>query len=223
MFVDYVRLFNREERIKYLFQNFQEYFGQKILDVGCDTAILKRFIKDKDIEYTGVDITGEPDIRLDLEKIEQLPFDESYFDCVICTDVLEHIENFHLIFSELIRVSKRYVVISWPNCWAFVRVPMRKGRSPHKSKYGLPAEKPTDRHKWFFNIKEAIQFVNEYVNRNENIKLIHKRACEKPRVCCFRWLRRIRYPRHEFYLNRYAHTLWIILEKLPNLERKVEK
>ena len=36
-------------------------------------------------------------------------------DCVVCTDVLEHVNNLHEVFEELIRITKRYVIISVPN------------------------------------------------------------------------------------------------------------
>ena len=32
--------------------------------------------------------------------------------------------------------------------------------------YGLPLEKPDDRHKWFFSFSEAFDFVNYNGNRN---------------------------------------------------------
>ena len=62
------------------------------LDVGCDEALLKTLLA-PDIKYTGIDVAGKPDIVLNLEKIERLPFDDSTFDCVICSDVLEHLDK----------------------------------------------------------------------------------------------------------------------------------
>ncbi|MFH1144533.1 MAG: methyltransferase domain-containing protein [Candidatus Eisenbacteria bacterium] len=54
--------------------------------------------------YVGVDIAGRPDIELNLEKAERLPFDDDAFDTVLCADVLEHLDNLHAIFDELVRV-----------------------------------------------------------------------------------------------------------------------
>ena len=210
MNVDYVNFYKRQERTGYIFQKFQKYFGKKVLDVGCDKAVLKKFIGD--IEYIGIDISGTPDVCLDLEKIDRLPFDDSSFDCVICADVLEHLENLHLIFAELIRVAKKYVIIAWPNNWVNARVPIKRGYGSFKH-YGLPAQIPPDRHKWFFSLCEARHFVQEQVRKNDNIQLIEERIAEKPKFFFFRLLRHLRYPNQEYYLNRYAHTVWTVLQK----------
>jgi len=210
MLVDYVNFYKREERTGYIFEKFQKYFGRKILDVGCDKAVLKTFIDD--VEYTGLDVSGIPDVCLDLEKIDRLPFDDSSFDCVICADVLEHLDNLHLVFSELVRVTKRHLIIAWPNNWVNARVPIERGYGPFKH-YGLPAEKPQDRHKWFFSLSEAKHFVQEQIRKNGDIQLVEERIAEKPRLFLRRWLRRLRYHNQQRYLNRYAHTLWTVLRK----------
>lgn len=210
MNVDYVNFYKRQERTEYIFQKFRKYFGKKILDVGCDKAVLKTLITD--IEYTGLDVSGDPDICMDLEKIDRLPFDDLSFDCVICADVLEHLDNLHLIFAELIRVAKKYVIIAWPNNWVNARVPIQRGKGSFKH-YGLPIARPFDRHKWFFNLSEARHFVREQVRKNSNIQLIEERIAEKPKFFFFRLLRHLRYPNQEYYLNRYAHTVWTVLQK----------
>ena len=210
MIVDYVNFHKREERAKYIFEKFQRYFGKKVLDVGCDKAVLETLLTD--IEYTGIDTSGTPDICLDLEKIDRLPFDDSSFDCVICADVLEHLDNLHLIFSELLRVTQRHLIIAWPNNWVNARVPIERGYGSFKH-YGLPAEKPQDRHKWFFSLSEAKHFVQEQIRKDGNIQLVEERIAEKPRLFFRRWLRRLRYHSQPRYLNRYAHTLWTVLRK----------
>jgi SAM-dependent methyltransferase len=210
MLVDYVNFYARTNRTKYTFEKFQKYFGRKILDVGCDKAFLKTMIKN--IEYVGVDISGNPDVYVDLEKTQRLPFEDSSFDCVICSDVLEHLDNLHLIFSELLRVSGRYVIIAWPNNWVNARIPIERGHG-HFKHYGLPPEKPLDRHKWFFSLSEAENFVKEQIQKNRNIQLVEERVSEKPKIFPLHLLRHIRYPKQEYYLNRYAHTLWTVLQK----------
>ncbi len=210
MLVDYVNFYKREERTRYIFDKFSKYFGKKILDVGCDKALLKTLIED--IDYTGIDVGGTPDIRIDLEKVDSLPFDENSFDCVICADVLEHIDNLHLVFSELLRVSKKHVIIAWPNNWVNARVPIERGHGSFKH-YGLPVEKTQDRHKWFFCFSEAKQFIREHIRKKNNIQLVEERVSEKPKFPLFRLLRHLRYPIQEHYLNRYANTYWTVLQK----------
>jgi SAM-dependent methyltransferase len=190
-------------------KRFGHYLIGKVLDVGCDKAVLKKLLQD--IHYTGVDIAGAPDIRLNLENIENLPFGDDIFDCIVCSDVLEHLDNLHHIFSEVIRVAKRYIIISLPNNWVNARKPIRKGKGSI-GHYGLPIKPPQDRHKWFFNLSEATNFVKAQVNEYP-ISIIEILVTEKPRIFPIRIFRRLLYPIEEHYLNRYAHTLWVIFEK----------
>ncbi len=164
-----------------------------------------------DVDYLGVDVTGRSDVQLDLEYITRLPFDTGSFDCVVCTDVLEHLDNLHLIFGELIRVAKTYVIISLPNNWVNARQPITRGRGS-LSHYGLPGEPPLDRHKWFFSMSEAEGFIHYQLGKYA-VSMRDYHVTEKPRPWLVRALRRMRYPSQMCYLNRYAHTLWVVLEK----------
>jgi len=212
MNVEYVSFDTRPARTEYLVRRFDRYLKGRILDVGCDRAILKDLLPGMD--YTGVDISGSPNVRLDLEKSVRLPFDDRTFDCVICIDVLEHLDNFHQIFRELIRTCGRYLIISLPNCWVGARKPLGRGKGSF-GHYGLPADPPADRHKWFFSLSEAKRFLKKQADRHPvSIEELH--ATEKPRPLPVRLARRIRYCRQEHYLNRYAHTLWAVLKREEN-------
>ena len=209
MKVECVDFKDRSSRSEFIAQRFQSVLNGKILDVGCGKAVLKRLLPLA--EYTGVDIGGEPDIQVNLEEAGRLPFPDDSFDCVVCTDVLEHLENLHQIFGELVRVSRRHLIISLPNNWTNARVPIARGRGSF-GKYGLPAEKPIDRHKWFFSLSEAADFIQAQTHK---FPLVCREmfATEKPRPALVRGARRLRYPVMEHYLNRYAHTVWALLEK----------
>lgn len=57
--------------------------------------------------------------------IKNLPFKENFFDIVICTEVLEHIDNLHQAKNELFRVLKKengYFIISTPNYFNFAGI-----------------------------------------------------------------------------------------------------
>ncbi len=209
MRVTYDSFKERRARSAYITRNFDRFLRGSVLDVGCDKKVLKELMPD--ISYFGTDIGGTPDMRLNLEDINFLPFLDDSFDCVLCSDVLEHLDNLHHIFGELLRVSKRYVIISLPNNWTNARKPMQRGYGSF-DKYGLPPTPPEDRHKWFFSLTEAVDFVKAQVERNK-ITLVEEHVTEKPRAGLVKAFRRIRYPSQERYLNRYAHTLWAVLEK----------
>jgi SAM-dependent methyltransferase len=102
-----------------------------------------------------------PDAVIDLERGE-LPFDDKAFDTVICTDVLEHVDNIYRAYDELFRVARRYVIISLPNNWPKLIGSFLIGRNvTHRAGYGLPPQpKPAgQRHKYFFNFEEACEFL----------------------------------------------------------------
>ena len=80
-------------------------------------------------------------------------------------DTLEHLDNLHMVFDELCRVTKRYLIISLPNPWAGFMGMLRGGyykrtELPMKF-YNLPLAPPLDRHKWFYGIHEAERFFKE--------------------------------------------------------------
>jgi len=207
MRVDYITFAARSDRSQYMARTFGEILAGRVLDIGCDEAVLKDLIAE--IDYVGVDIGGKPDIKLNLEEIDRLPFDDASFDCVICIDVLEHLNNLHSVFHEMIRVTRKYLILSFPNCWCGARVPLQRGRGSFAF-YGLPPEPPPDRHKWFFNLSEAKAFIEHHASALP-VSIFAMHATEKPRAALLQGLRRVRYPSQERYLNRYAHTLWVVL------------
>jgi SAM-dependent methyltransferase len=209
MKVRYGSFSDRRVRSAYIADNFSKILSGRVLDVGCDKRVLKKLLPN--IDYLGTDIGGEPDIKLNLEKINFLPFVDGAFDCVLCSDVLEHLDNLHHIFTELLRVSNRYVIISLPNNWTNARKPIERGYGSF-DKYGLPPQPPVDRHKWFFSLTEGIDFIKAQVAKHP-VTLVEEHVTEKPRPFFVKAFRRILYPSQERYLNRYAHTLWVVLEK----------
>jgi len=202
---------SREERSRFVAARFAEYLNESVLDVGCFEAPLRNLLPST--AYTGIDMAGNPDITLNLESIDRLPFEDNSFMSVLCIDVLEHLDNLHFMFDELARVSKRYLIIALPNCWNDARKPIGRGKGKF-GHYGLPLHKPEDRHKWFFGLTEARNFVAGKA-AELNLALKEMFVSEKPRSGLVKMLRKIRY-QGERYQNRYSGTLWVVLEKRRN-------
>lgn len=158
----------RKARQEYCYKRFKSYFGNDVLDVGCDDGIIRELHQGN---YIGVDLYGSPEIIVDFDH-ENLPFMDNKFDTVICSEVLEHVDELHRLFSELVRVTKNegIVIISLPNCWRQTMGNIMTGNS-EQIEYGLPEVKPRDRHKWFFSSKDALAFV-EKQTLNYDIDLI---------------------------------------------------
>ena len=203
-----LRYDTREERAAYTCKKYGKFLQGRVLDVGCGDAHLKGLVSS---EYIGIDIAGRPDVVFDLEQ-GKLPFRDNSFDCVVCTDVLEHLEEIHSMFSELARVTRKYVIISLPNNWNPFIKKIVKGESGLKF-YGLPVEKPKDRHKWFFNYEEAKNFIYgraEQAGMNVTI-------CEP--YCHFELRRPVinffykKIIREKRYNNIFVLAIWAVLEK----------
>lgn len=159
---------SRESKSEYVLDKYQSLFTEKVLDVGADAMYLKKKITSLGGNYLGVGYGDGIDIELNLEKFP-LPFKDNEFETVICLDVLEHLENIHMIFDELCRIASKNIVISLPNPWSDFFTTLRVGDHSDKESikfYGLPTEKPSDRHRWFFNEKEAYDFVSYRSNKN---------------------------------------------------------
>lgn len=97
----------------------------RILDIGSGTGELLSALRatDPDVEAYACDYTdtlmqyeGQRVDVVDLNR-QNLPYGESQFDLVTCTEVVEHLENYRHLIREMHRVLKRggSVVITTPN------------------------------------------------------------------------------------------------------------
>jgi hypothetical protein len=209
---DYASFRTRAARSQYVFERFHELLKGGVLDVGCDEAPLREMLPNE--SYFGIDIAGRPDRTVNLEETDALPFEDGSFDCVLCIEVLEHLNNLHNIFHELFRVSSRNVIVSLPNCWCGARQKLERGRGDI-SHYGLPVEAPPDRHKWFFNATQAGEFFESAAP--DTFGLTELRVVEKPRAAVMKTFRHLRYA-SAAYNNRYAHTVFAVYRRddVPN-------
>jgi len=160
---------HRKTKARYVWLKYESLLGGEILDVGADRCYLREYLS-AGARYTGIGLGGQPDLIVNLEQ-GSIPFKDSSFDCVLCLDVLEHLDNPHFVFDELCRVSRDVVVISLPNPWnTLLKALQWKGEfGPGQSLkfYGLPPEPPEDRHKWFFSADEAARFIVHRAKRND--------------------------------------------------------
>ena len=110
-------------------RNLQEYVANNMLDVGCGdgsrtTRIAEYFGIPMERVY-GLDDSDElitacrqmfKASMIDLES-EPLPYENGFFDLVICNQVLEHLKNYRKVIEGLVRVTKKggFIVIGIPN------------------------------------------------------------------------------------------------------------
>jgi SAM-dependent methyltransferase len=103
--------------------------GSLIIDIGCSPGYMTIAAKRLGYQVYGVNpeidslrkAIGDKDIlikKCDIEK-EKIPFEDSSFDCVLFTEVIEHLNFYHVKFalSEIKRVlkTKGILILSTPN------------------------------------------------------------------------------------------------------------
>lgn len=88
-----------------------------ILEVGSGSLGIGEFLEQK---FTGCDVDFNGDINANLNPVKgsvlDLPFKDNSYELVLSVDMLEHVEKRDraLALRELVRVSKKHVLISCP-------------------------------------------------------------------------------------------------------------
>jgi len=109
-----------------LFSLIKSLRTDSILDAGCGEGFtMDKLIKNgigrkiEGIEYSKDSISyGKklfPDLTIKQESIYDLPYKDDSFDLVLCTEVLEHLEEPSKALREILRVGKKYLLITVPN------------------------------------------------------------------------------------------------------------
>jgi SAM-dependent methyltransferase len=93
---------------------------KKVIDVGCGEGMITNPLVETGLSVVGVDVSIGSLKFLSAYKtqatIDELPFGDDTFELVICSSVLEHLndELLHTGVKELMRISSRYILISTP-------------------------------------------------------------------------------------------------------------
>jgi SAM-dependent methyltransferase len=87
------------------------FMSGKILDVGCGDSPYRHLLVPAKTQYVGMDIVSAVNFDYTDDNIvhfngEDIPFKDETFDAFMCTEVLEHVENFTRLISEIYRVLK---------------------------------------------------------------------------------------------------------------------
>ena len=155
---------DRRSKARYVWLKYGEILKGRLLDVGADECHLREHVP-ADVEYTGMDLAEKEDLLcVNLEQ-EPIPAADGAYDVVICLDVLEHLDNVHEVFGELCRVTSQWLILSLPNPWSafFDYLVSQQHRSGgNLQHYGLPVERPSHWHKWFYAASQAKVFVEVF-------------------------------------------------------------
>jgi ubiquinone/menaquinone biosynthesis C-methylase UbiE len=119
---------------KYLIERFYVAFIEEIkkrnpktvLDVGCGEGFTLERLRKQNIgeKLEGIDFLktaieigkkDHPKLILKVASAYDLPYQDNSFDLLICSEVLEHLDDPKKALDEIHRVTRKYAVLSVPN------------------------------------------------------------------------------------------------------------
>jgi 2-polyprenyl-6-hydroxyphenyl methylase/3-demethylubiquinone-9 3-methyltransferase len=106
------------------FEFFESYIlnwkGIKVLDIGCGGGLACEFLAKRGANVSGIDLSlnsikaaqehaKKNYLQIDYKcgVAENLPYEDNTFDVVVCFDVLEHVEDWEKVISEIYRVLNK--------------------------------------------------------------------------------------------------------------------
>jgi methionine biosynthesis protein MetW len=199
----------------------------RVLDCGCGTGALGSKLKsEKDCYTVGVEV-DENQARLaregydrlivgDLEILRRLPFPEGFFNVIVFSDVLEHLEDPTSILVKLRSYlsDSGFVLISLPNIanW-HVRLKLLLGKFDY-TEYGILDET----HLRFFTYKSARSMLLEagYRIQREGVSWFDTRLVDRViRRLRLPWLWRSLFSSQIVFQATKAGRLWGAVYRLP--------
>lgn len=98
-----------------------KYAGPRILDVGCGHGINSSQLVKRGFECVGIEINEEytTEAKKYIEaytmSAEKMEFPDKSFDTVIMLEVLEHIQDPYAALAEVVRLTRKNLILSVPN------------------------------------------------------------------------------------------------------------
>lgn len=158
------------DRNQFVARKIGKLNGEIVVDLGCRNKILKEYLTGK-FEYYPVDfnpsINNADFINHNLEN--GLPKQLSKIDVITAIDVLEHINNIHLILEECFNRTQKIIAIALPNMayYKFRFSFLITGKISNK--YTFHENKVLDRHRWLTTHYTNVNFIKKNVPSNWKI------------------------------------------------------
>lgn len=128
-----------------LAENIMDALASKpttVMDIGCGEGYLLFKIREKypslplygfDLSHGRITVTKShvPDAHVLRGDVLSLPFADNAFDTVVCSELLEHMTNYQETINELLRITKRQLIITVPNELHLIQVMCPKCKTKH--------------------------------------------------------------------------------------------
>jgi len=97
-------------------------FTGNVLDIGCGQSPYKFLLNKDKTRYYGIDIIEASEFGYHNPDVtsfdgKHIPFEDEMFNAVICTEVLEHVQEYQYLIDEIYRTTKKnadiIVTIPW--------------------------------------------------------------------------------------------------------------
>lgn len=125
-----------------------------ILDVGCGNGVISRYLGQFGFNITGIDVSSKaiekahslnkyPNVRFVNKSAEELIAEGAKYDAIICSEVLEHLNNPDALLEVLNKslVAEGKLIITVPN-----------GKGPRESLVTKPVLKLRSKNNWAWKI-----------------------------------------------------------------------
>ncbi len=98
------------------------YFTGKMIEIGCGTKAKALLVGNYVYEHIGLDHEGSLHTKTNVDMFGtayNIPSENEHFDCVLCTAVLEHLEEPQKALNETYRILKKggYAIYTVPLFW----------------------------------------------------------------------------------------------------------
>lgn len=229
------RILNNDTIIKRhidAFNIYKDYLKEqnRFLDWGCkhglDAYLIRTYLSEQ-AEIHGCDVkTAEKcGVLYDLAKLQysqlihryQLPYDDSYFDAVVGSGVIEHVPNDYESLKELHRIIKKngYLIITFlPNRLSYTEFfarTFRNGDGAHRRLYSLNQIKQSLLHTGFIPVSYGYhQVIPSLTSFSANTDFIKLKAFQSllGKIYSFN-----NYAEKIWPINKFAANIFIIAQK----------
>jgi len=130
--------------------------SDKVLHFAPETHLCKKIESRRPLEYIKADF--EPELYInrgikDVRKIDlmNIPFNDNYFDIVMCCHILEHVPNLEKGLSEIYRVLKK-------GGFAILQTPFSRLLHNHFEDSGITTDEQRD---FFYGQKDHVRMISE--------------------------------------------------------------